>query len=461
MNRVIITENNGRKYYAYDPYGEAQKHHPITGEKIETLLSGILKSDIKKLEEKPNIIELTLNNTIVRIYSPNVFKDHFDLEDTYFRRLSRKMERYLEKESIKNNKHKLPPKHYAKVNRAKCKQMPTKAIISFSSLLTACIMAANLSMAKQVTEKPILNNDKPKANPEFIAEDQTIIHNNTIDEKTLMENLKLSQAEYNEMNPKIETQEVLLDQPLTATTEPTEKVNVELAFDDATANGKLEQTIENCSPYLDKWIERYGLPKELTYALVCQEYGQLDCTINSGGACGPMQLQVAAFHNDDAIEYVKVPVYENGKLTGEYDEFYVADERKLDDQRLVGQNYLVMQNLENNFQIGCAQLRRCIDKYKNIFLAADAYNKGLYALSSACNKETLEHYENDFTDFSWTNIIPSVYGENYGDKNYIWNVLRYLDTGTRGYADIEYYYNGELISIDLTNTNVYNKELAR
>ena len=47
MNRVIITEDYGRKYYAYDPYGEVRKHYPITGEEIEKLLSGILKSDIK------------------------------------------------------------------------------------------------------------------------------------------------------------------------------------------------------------------------------------------------------------------------------------------------------------------------------------------------------------------------------------------------------------------------------
>ena len=82
-------------------------------------------------------------------------------------------------------------------------------------------------------------------------------------------------------------------------------------------------------------------------------------------------------------------------------------------------------------------------------------------MSSACSEEELAHYENDFNDFSWTSIIPSVYGENYGDKNYIWNVLRFLDTGTRGEADIKYYYNDELISIDLTNTNVYNNDLVR
>ena len=465
MNRIIVREDNGRKYYLYDPSKEI-KHLPLVGQQIENLLTNILQSDIKEITEKPNIMELTFNNDVImRIYSPLIFEDHFDLQDSYFRRLARKMKLFLEKESLKTNKNRINNK---KVNRAKNKQMPKKAIVSFSSVLTACVMAINLSMAKQVVGKITINNDKPKSSAEYIVEDQSpkIIHNNSISEEELLAKWKLAQAEYQASNPKVEDMsitdnEIAYDTSNEKQTAKGEEVSVEFAFDDATANGKLEQTITNCSPYLDKWIERYGLPKDLTYALVCQEYGQLDCTINSGGACGPMQLQVEAFHNDNAIEYLQVPVYENGKLTGEYDEFYVADERKLDDPRLVGQNYLVMQNLENNFQIGCAQLRRCIDKYKNIFLAVDAYNKGLYAMSSACSEEELAHYENDFNDFSWTNIIPSVYGENYGDKNYLWNVLRFLDTGTRGEADIEYYYNGELISIDLTNTNVYNNDLVR
>ena len=120
-----------------------------------------------------------------------------------------------------------------------------------------------------------------------------------------------------------------------------------------------------------------------------------------------------------------------------------------------------MQDLEDNFQIGCAIFRRCIDRYENIFMAVDAYNKGLYAMSNVCDESTLEHYKTDFTDFSWTKLIPEAYGEQYGDKDYIWHVLRYLDTNTRGEANIEYFYQGELIRVDLTNTNVYNNELAR
>ena len=290
MNRIIVREDNGRKYYLYDPSKEI-KHLPLVGQQIENLLTNILQSDIKEITEKPNIMELTFNNDIImRIYSPLVFEDHFDLQDSYFRRLARKMKLFLEKESLKTNKNRINNK---KVNRAKNKQMPKKAIVSFSSVLTACVMAINLSMAKQALEKITINNDKPKSSAEYIVEDQSpkIIHNNSISEEELLAKWKLAQAEYQASNPKVEDMsitdnEIAYDTSNEKQTTKGEEVSVEFAFDDATANGKLEQTITNCSPYLDKWIERYGLPKDLTYALVCQEYGQLDCTMNSRGACG-------------------------------------------------------------------------------------------------------------------------------------------------------------------------------
>ena len=88
MNRVIITEDYGRKYYAYDPYGEVRKHYPITGEEIEKLLSGILKSDIKKLEVETEIkIPISKKQyEDLKLY----FKDHGKFiresmqEDTYY-----------------------------------------------------------------------------------------------------------------------------------------------------------------------------------------------------------------------------------------------------------------------------------------------------------------------------------------------------------------------------------------
>ncbi|MBE6154413.1 MAG: hypothetical protein E7163_02400 [Firmicutes bacterium] len=259
----------------------------------------------------------------------------------------------------------------------------------------------------------------------------------------------------------IEPSQEIEDIPSISMVENKERVKeVYYPFNDITDNGKLDKVINECSPFMDKWIERYNLPKDLIYALACQESGELNFEVR-GQACGPMQIQPSSYHNDNAIEYIKVPVYKNGKLTEEYDEFYIADGRKLDDSRLKGKNYLVIQNEDDHFRIACAILRKCIDKYKNIFIAIDAYNKGIYALSSIIPKNELEYFKNDFNNFEWQEIIKSKFGENYGDKDYNDNVLRYLRTDAEGKARIEYDYKGEKIIIDLYNTRLYNNEITR
>ena len=424
MNKFYIDDSDGRKYFAYKYRQDKVKYIGLDYNDVSLLLSSIAQDKIRNIHDKDKYMEIVFESGFTLIIDNlKVFNPHKDNHDKYFQALLIKIKSFIEKETLKKYKETLPINYIPKVNRTRQKGLPTKRIIAgaLSLALTASMIAS------------LINKEMAKAK-------------NLTSEESINISYTLPKPE----NDKIEIEEV-----------EDNSIKVDLTFLDETANGKLEQTIELCAPYLDPWIERYGLPKDLTYALVSQESGLLDCTINTGGACGPMQLQVAAFHNDNAIEYVKVPVYENGKPTGEYDEFYVADARYLNDSRLEGKNYLVMQNLEDNFRIGCAQLRRCIDKYKNIFIAVDAYNKGLYALSSICSEETINYYQNNFEDFSWVNLIPNHFGENYGDKDYIWHVLRYLDTNTRGEANIEYCYKEELIEVDLTNTNVYNNELKR
>ena len=424
MNKFYINDSNGRKYYAYKYERDEVKYIGLGGKDVSMLLSSITQDKIKSIRDRDEYMEIVFESGFTLIVDNlKIFNPHKDHHDKYFQALLIKIKSFIEKETLKRYKETLPPNHIPKVNRTRKKEVPTRRIIAgaLSLALTASLIAG------------LINKEMAKAKD--LVPEESISISYTL--------------------PTTENNEIVVEEV------EDNSIKVDLAFPDETANGKLEQTIELCAPYLDEWIERYGLPKDLTYALVSQEYGLLDCTINAGGACGPMQLQVSSFHNDNAIEYVKVPVYENGEFTGEYDEFYVADVRHLDDPRLEGKNYLVMQNLEDNFRIGCAQLRRCIDKYENIFIAVDAYNKGLYAMSNVCIEETLNHYQNNFEDFSWVNLIPSHYGENYGDKDYIWHVLRYLDTDVRGEANIEYFYGSELIKVDLTNTNVYNNELKR
>ena len=430
MNKFYINDSNGRKYYAYKYERDEVKYISLERKNISLLLSSISKDKIRNIRDKDKYMEIVFENGLTLIIDNlRIFKPHQDNDDKYFQILLTKLKSFVEKETLKKYKATLPPNHIPKVNRTRKKEIPKRRIIAgaLSLALTASLIAGliNKEMATAKELSPFENTTISYTIPSVESNKKEV--NNEIIIKPVKDN----------------------------------SIKVDLAFPDETANGKLEQTIELCAPYLDEWIERYGLPRDLTYALVSQEYGLLDCSINAGGACGPMQLQVSSFHNDNAIECVKVPVYENGEFTGEYDEFYVADARHLDDPRLAGKNYLVMQNLEDNFRIGCAQLRRCIDKYKNIFIAVDAYNKGMYAMSNVCSEDELNYYENNLEDFSWVNLIPNHYGENYGDKDYIWHVLRYLDTGTRGEANIEYNYKDELIKVDLTNTNVYNNELGR
>ena len=430
MSKFYIHGNKGRQIYGYIYQDDRIVYTKLKQEEKDNLLKSIATEKLINVEETAKSLEITLRNNITIIIDDiHIFLPKESAEDHYFESLLSKIKSFIEAREIEKYSKALPPKYIPRVNRQKPKSLSKKMMITsvLSMSILATLIAGALNREINRTENTPL---EPQATIELSTDSLQKI-------ATTDHQLPEIMASVNPM------------------------IKVEIGFDDLTASGKLEQTIELCAPYLDPWIERYGLPRDLTYALVCQEYGLLDCTINSSGACGPMQLQVASFHNDNAIEFCQVPVYKDGELTGEYDEFYIADERKLDDPRLIGKNYLVMQNLDNNFQIGCAQFRRCIDKYKNIFIAVDAYNKGLYAMSSVCSEETLAHYQENFSDFSWTDVIPNNYGENYGDKNYIWNVLRYLDTDNRGSTLIEYEYLGEKITVDLTNTNVYNNELSR
>ena len=430
MNKFYIDENKGRKYYAYEYQNDQVKYISLEDKDILTLLSSISEDRIREIHDQGKSMEVTFSNGITLIIDNlKIFFPHHDFFDHYFEKLLNQLNAALEKSNWKDYKEKLTKNHTPTVNRKKKSKLPTKTMITAWALsFSIAISCLASSLGKQ-----------------------------KIEEQNLKEEHEISYSV-----PKVSMPELPIEQTNPSSTlESESKIQVELAFNDESASGKLEQTIKNCAPYLDEWIERYGLPKDLTYALVCQESGTFDLTINSLGSVGPMQLQVDQYHNENAIEKITVPVYENGVLTGKYDEFYVADARHLDDPRLEGKNYLVMQNLEDNFQIGCAVLRRCIDRYKNIFVAIDAYNKGLYCLSNCCTEEKIEQYKNDFEDFSWISIITNAKGINYGDPNYLWNVLRYLDTGVRGEANIQYYYGDELINVDLINTNVYNNELKK
>ncbi len=185
---------------------------------------------------------------------------------------------------------------------------------------------------------------------------------------------------------------------------------------------------------------------------------------SDNGGVGPMQIQESEMNG----EFFKVPVYKDGELTGEYDSFYaVSTYEDKDNPKYAGYKVLVIEDIKDHFQIGCGYIRRGIDRYRNIFIGLDSNNKGLYAFSNVYDKGNVnplnsrEYYENNFNDFSWTNLIAEHYkiAKNdpnyvYGDSNYLWNVLRYLDMDERGQVVISYDCKGEKINIVLNNLNI-------
>jgi len=458
MSKFYITYGTKPEFYSYKVVNDKIYYTELTAQETEILLRNVNRNKIINIEERESNIELICANDN-RIIIDDV--RIFNYKNIEYR------------DQLKIIENKIINFKKPKINRNKKLGKGKKTLLANLAVIILLNSAAHI--VKDEIKKDIkpVDDNKPSystviehiessSEPEIKYEIEDFKQEIEEHKGEIIEELKPSLLE---KVPEIKVEEkkdeetVNIEETITTSKPSVESnlINVSLAFDDITENGKLEQTIENCESYVDKYIERYGLPKDLTYALICQEYGILDCRVNSGGASGPMQIQVNAMHN----EYFSVPVYKDGIFTGEYDEFYAVDESKANSPEFVGKNIKIIQNLEDNFQIGCAHLRRCIDKYKNIFIALDAYNKGLYAFEMSASAEDIRYYQENIGDFNWTNIIPQKFGQNYGDANYLYNVLRYLDTDANGIATIKYFYKGELKVVDLINTNVYNNEFSR
>lgn len=425
MKYKIELFDGKRAFYFYKQYERGNRQYIIlTDNQIIRLLNQIINYDIVNLTEEQDSLNILLSNNVsIEINDLKVFNTLGSKYDNYMYVLLVKAHKFLTARNIKTYKksQKYPTK---RVNRTKSKRIP-KLIIAGGLAASITITSVIGALVREGQEKEFEKASKPYSTVLPLEETP---------------DLALGANELEEIND--------------------DTIKVEFAFEDRTASGKLEETIANCQEYADQWIDRYGLPQNLVYAILAQENGTLNFEINASGACGPGQLQVAEFHNDNAIEHMVVPVYQDNVFTGEYDDFYVADARRLDDPRLEGKNYLVMQDINDHFQIVCAYLRLCINRYRNIFIATDAYNKGLYCFSNVCDETTTTYYSNNLSDFSWAYIIPEAKGNGYGDAEYIWHVLSYLPA-VDNQIEIVYNYKDELIDIDLTNTNEYNIEIKR
>lgn len=449
MSRLYLTYNEktqSREYYSYEVFGSRPVYTPLSDREISGLLQAILSNGIRRVREiNDSLIEIESNTgSIAVVDTLKVFSEKCDRHDGLMYSLCLMAKESIEKENIWEYKKSNPEKP-AKVNRNRMSKK--RLIVSGVSLALGAVLVGS-TILKEISNTRGMNNENNT--PSITANVDTPDFKDKVEEamssakNTLKEELQ-----------KIEIPEF------------DDSIRVSVGFDDVTDSGKLEQVIEDCSPYMEYWIDRYGLPANQSYAMISHESGVPECNEQKNGATGPMQLRIKAQHG----EHYKLRVYKDGVPTGEYDEFWAADINRLDDPKLQGKPLKIIQNVEDNFQIGCGNYQRCIDKYENIFIATDAYNKGLYALSTIYEKcgdrieKSLDYYKTNFNDFSWTTIIPEfseeVFGNKFGDPKYIFNVLKHLDTDARGNAEIKYCCNGKVISVDITNANVYNNTSER
>lgn len=404
--------------------------------------------------------------TIITIWSDNVevifdvsvFDNKYNVYNDYIDSLKTKINRFMERKDLSEYKKRIPDKSKRKINRSYSKNLGR---LVAGTLVTVTILTISATLKYSPTNNLSIANaslpeiDKP--NIEESLTEQQLSEIKTLKRKIVLDTTTMPETTVDDLTVR-EDSEIPDNEDF---------IRCELAFDQK-KDGKMEATITNCAPYMEEYIARYGLPRDLTYAITCQENGSLTLIDDRIDAPNPMRID--PIENNGEL-FRNIPVYKDGKLTGEYDSFYVvAKEADKNNPKYAGYKVLAIDNLIDHFQIGCANIRRGIDRYRNIFIAVDSNNKGLYAFTNVYDKalfdipNSREYYENNFNDFTWTDFIARHYKlvKNkpdfvYGDPNYIWNVLRYLETDDNGVIHIEYDYKGETIKVELTNQNVLDK----
>lgn len=450
MNNYYITYDeylNSKKFYSLDTSASSIKSFELQEREILDLLIHLVYNvGIDDVIDAGDAVKVVFyDSTMITIDSLKVFSSKYpNVYDLYLSRLLKKIQKFIEDKEIREYKNSLLDETIKKVNRGNPRFSKTAKIVVGTGLF--------LSLVMPIVHNAVVDDNVYEDNAEG-ALSQIVINENH-DEYDTFKLIEIEEPEViPEMTP-LEPEEDLIEDAPTYIED--DAIKIEYSFEDLTEDGRLETATINCASYLDPLIERYGLPKEVTYAICAREHGHLDTYVNSLGSCGPMQIQVGALHG----EYFKVPVYENGVLTGEYDEFYAVDARIYGEPTYAGKKALFIQNLEDHFKISCALIRRAIDKYNNLFIAIDAYNKGLYALEIAGSDDVVTYYKENPNDFGWLDIVPNYYGKDYGDPNYLKHVLSYVKMEDRSETTISFYCQGELVKYDLTNTYYLNEDVS-
>lgn len=400
-----------------------------------------------------NTIITRYGTDIEVVFSLAAFGNEYNVHNSYLEILKNLINNYLESANIKNLR-KIKPFGLPKINRAQSKMVGT---LVASTLAATLLFNLYLTSDKKSLEDAKVDTKNFKWEPklETIAtapESSTILDSaEFLNSQESIDSSKISEMTVEDKNDTLD--------------ESSNTIICNFPFE-VKDDGKFETTVENCAPYAEEYIARYGLPRDLTYALLTQESGSLTDIDDRIGAPNPGRIDPKQMNG----EFFKVEVYKDGVFTGEYDTFYaVATEADKSNPKYAGYKVLAIDNLKEHFQIICGYFSKCIYRYKSASIALDAYNKGLYAFSNVYDKNLVvtphsrEYYQEHFDDFSWTNLIAEHYKKVnndpnfvYGDPNYLNNVLRYLPL-TDGKAMISYKWRGEDITVELYNQNLLDK----
>lgn len=413
MNKYFITyEHDRRRFYSYR---NSNVHTLLSEREGEALLQKISQSSMQNITEiGENALEIFFQNDIsILIDDARIFKPSGSRLDSYLSELQKRIVRFIERRNVNNYKKNLPRDYKPRVNRHRHKNKGKKLIATGLSLVV--LVNLGLALSKEINKEQ--KNDVPLepyySEPlvkEVPSDIEQMITYNPIIENNMEEN------------------EVL-----------------DLAFEDRTESGKLEETINYAGDTIKFYSNRYGLCYETSCAQITQERAEGIEGIKNN----PCQITYDMFIG----RTFRVPVYDKNGFTGNYDDLKVTEE--------------MLNTVEGNIMVGMAYDRYCIDKFDSLFTGIFSYNQGENSLNNACDFYNLDinNYLGDENALAARDLINKYYeeglGKKHGDSKYLERVFSYLPLEERGTKEISYYLGDKLITVDLTNANVYNNELQR
>lgn len=219
------------------------------------------------------------------------------------------------------------------------------------------------------------------------------------------------------------------------------KANKFYEIDESGARKCWENTTDEVRNAINKYANAYGNPNDALRAICTQESG---CGTNKKAGTNITGMQPGAFINTTYNVYN----YE----TNEMEKISIKDTGVYINNRLIADDpkeYLT--SVEGSIRITAAKLQEDTREYNGNVLAGILAHQGngnarkvflSYANElgiQGTNQEKIDAVTSNLNDFGWAshNAVYAKKEENYGDANYIYNVMRWTsnDTFTSNYAD--------------------------